>query len=161
MVILSSCSETDTETASTTLFEKVNNNPTNIHFANKATENLYFNFLNYAYIYNGAGVAVGAINNDGLDDLYFSSNQETNRLYVNKGNLEFKDITLSSHTKDDTGWTTGVSMIDINNDGWLDIGSLFMVNQFLFGLAAATNPAMNDDNSHLLTSINTFFGLEY
>ena len=121
IVILSSCSETKKETASATLFEKVNNNSTNIHFANKVTESLYFNFLNYAYIYNGAGVAVGDINNDGLEDLYFSSNQETNKLYVNKGNLEFKDITLSSHTKDDTGWTTGVSMIDINNDGWLDI----------------------------------------
>jgi hypothetical protein len=119
IVILSSCAET--ETASTTLFEKVTNSHTNIHFTNKVTENLYFNFLNYAYIYNGAGVAVGDINNDGLDDLYFSSNQETNKLYVNQGNLEFKDITLNSHTKDDMGWTTGVSMIDINNDGWLDI----------------------------------------
>ncbi|BAO75500.1 VCBS repeat-containing protein [Winogradskyella sp. PG-2] len=103
------------------LFERVDNNHTNIHFANNVTENLYFNFLNYSYIYNGAGLAVGDINNDGLDDLYFSSNQETNKLYINKGGLEFKDITANSNTEDDNGWTTGVSMIDINNDGWLDI----------------------------------------
>ncbi|WP_296383456.1 VCBS repeat-containing protein [Winogradskyella sp.] len=121
IVVFSSCSKTEKETVSSTLFQKVDNNHTNIHFANNVTENLYFNFLNYSYIYNGAGVAVGDINNDGLDDLYFSSNQETNKLYVNKGNLEFKDITVSSNTIDDNGWTTGVSMIDINNDGWLDI----------------------------------------
>jgi hypothetical protein len=123
IITLSSCSKTEKETtkSSLSLFEEVNSNHTNIHFANNVTENLYFNFINYSYIYNGAGVAVGDINNDGLEDLYFSSNQETNKLYINKGNLEFKDITASSNTKDDDGWTTGVSMIDINNDGWLDI----------------------------------------
>ncbi|EDP72782.1 ASPIC/UnbV domain protein [Flavobacteriales bacterium ALC-1] len=121
IVILSNCSEPKKEIANTTLFEKVDSDHSNIHFANNVTEDLYFNFINYSYIYNGAGVAVGDINNDGLEDLYFSSNQETNKLYVNQGNLKFQDITISSKTKDYNGWTTGVSMIDINNDGWLDI----------------------------------------
>lgn len=104
-----------------TLFSLVDNYHTTIHFENKVTENLYFNFLNYSYIYNGAGVAVGDINNDGLEDLYFTSNQNSNKLYLNKGNFKFEDITEKSFLTDDTGWTTGVNMIDINNDGWLDI----------------------------------------
>ena len=122
IVILISCSNPKEKSLATNvLFEKVESDQSNIHFKNKVTEDLYFNFLNYSYIYNGAGVAVGDINNDGLEDIYFSSNQETNKLYINKGNFEFKDVTSSSGAKDDNGWTTGVSMIDINNDGWEDI----------------------------------------
>jgi hypothetical protein len=104
-----------------TLFTKLKSTETNIHFTNTVKENLYFNFINYSYIYNGAGVAVGDINNDGLEDLYFTSNQESNKLYVNNGNLNFEDITTKANVADDKGWTTGVTMIDINNDGWLDI----------------------------------------
>jgi len=103
------------------LFTLVNNTKTNIYFKNIIKENLYFNFLNYSYIYNGGGVAVGDINNDGLEDIYFTSNQNSNKLYVNKGDFEFEDITKSAHLTDAKGWTTGVTMVDINNDGWLDI----------------------------------------
>ncbi|WP_430410427.1 VCBS repeat-containing protein [Kordia sp.] len=106
---------------SDTLFSVINNDHTNIHFKNEVQENLYFNFLNYSYIYNGGGIAVGDINNDGLDDLYFSSNQGSNALYINKGDFKFEDITKKANVSDENGWTTGVSMIDINNDGWLDI----------------------------------------
>ena len=120
LILCFQCS-TKKEKESTTLFNLVENNKTNIHFKNTVKENLYFNFLNYAYIYNGGGVAVGDINNDGLEDVYFTSNQESNRLYLNQGNLEFKDITVKAKVSDNIGWTTGVTMIDINNDGWLDI----------------------------------------
>ncbi len=116
-----SCSKQEKTKSTTTLFERVDNNHSNIHFSNNVSEDLYFNFINYSYIYNGAGVAVGDINNDGLEDIYFTSNQQSNKLYVNEGNFKFKDITLSSNTNDDNGWTTGVTMVDINNDGWLDI----------------------------------------
>ena len=123
VIILILCFQCSTkkEKESTTLFNLVDNNKTNIHFKNTVKESLYFNFLNYAYIYNGGGVAVGDINNDGLEDVYFTSNQESNRLYLNQGNLEFKDITVKAKVSDNIGWTTGVTMIDINNDGWLDI----------------------------------------
>jgi hypothetical protein len=104
-----------------TFFTSIPESHSNVSFENKVVENLYFNFLNYAYIYNGGGVSVGDINNDGLDDIYFISNQNSNALYLNKGNFVFEDITESAKVKDDQGWSTGVSMIDINNDGWLDI----------------------------------------
>ena len=103
------------------LFTPLQSKETNVFFKNNVKENLYFNFLNYSYIYNGGGVAVGDINNDGLEDIYFTSNQESNILYLNKGDFKFKDITENAKVSDNNGWTTGVTMIDINNDGWLDI----------------------------------------
>lgn len=105
----------------TTLFEAIPSTHSNITFNNTVKENLYFNFLNYSYIYNGGGVAVGDINNDGLDDIYFTSNQNSNKLYFNQGDFKFADITNNANVADKNGWTTGVTMIDINNDGWLDI----------------------------------------
>ena len=105
----------------TPLFTLLNATQTHIDFTNTVTENLYFNFLNYPYIYNGGGVAVGDINNDGLEDIYFTSNQHSNKLYLNQGDFKFKDITSTANAKDEKGWSTGVTMIDINNDGWLDI----------------------------------------
>tara|TARA_R110000868_G_scaffold136776_1_gene349843 strand:+ start:16192 stop:19449 length:3258 start_codon:yes stop_codon:yes gene_type:complete len=119
-IVLNGC-QNQKELESTTLFSLIDNQQTNIHFSNTVKEDLYFNFLNYSYIYNGAGVAAGDINNDGLQDLYFTSNQNSNKLYLNKGDFEFEDITQEAHVEDELGWTTGVTMIDINNDGWLDI----------------------------------------
>ncbi|MFS4456065.1 VCBS repeat-containing protein [Maribacter sp. 2304DJ31-5] len=103
------------------LFENLNSDITNIHFINKITENELTNSFIYEYVYNGAGVAVGDIDNDGLDDIYFTSNLSSNALYLNKGNLKFEDITKNSNTKGKRGWTTGVNMVDINSDGLLDI----------------------------------------
>jgi hypothetical protein len=109
------------EPKATTLFSKVESIDSNITFTNSVKEDLYFNFINYPYVYNGGGVAVGDINNDGLVDVYFTSNQESNKLYLNQADFKFKDITESARVSDAEGWTTGVSMIDINNDGYLDI----------------------------------------
>ncbi len=108
-------------TKQASVFEQLDESYTNVNFKNTVSENLYFNFLNYSYIYNGGGIAVGDINNDGFEDLYFGSNQESNKLYINKGDFLFQDITQKAKVADNGGWTTGVSMIDINNDGWLDI----------------------------------------
>lgn len=107
--------------ASAKIFESIPTSHSTVMFQNTVSETLYFNFLNYSYIYNGGGVAVGDINNDGLEDLYFTANQESNKLYINKGDFVFEDITRTAGVTDDKGWTTGVSMVDINADGWLDI----------------------------------------
>ena len=104
-----------------TVFTSIPQSHSKIDFKNTVEENLYFNFLNFSYIYNGGGVAVGDINNDGLEDIYFTSNQNSNKLYLNKGNFVFEDITESARVEDHEGWSTGVTMVDINNDGWLDI----------------------------------------
>ncbi|MEW7281242.1 VCBS repeat-containing protein [Aquimarina sp. 2201CG1-2-11] len=104
-----------------TLFQEISASQSHVEFQNKVEETLYFNFLNYSYIYNGGGVAIGDINNDGLEDVYFSSNQGSNALYLNKGNFVFEDITSKSGVADELGWSTGVSIVDINVDGWMDI----------------------------------------
>ncbi len=104
-----------------TLFTLISNEENGIHFMNSIKETAEFNILNYYDMYNGGGVAIGDINNDGLQDIYFTSNQESNKLYINKGNLKFEDITDSAKVNDAEGWTTGVAMIDINNDGWMDM----------------------------------------
>ena len=104
-----------------TQFSAISSKESNVTFRNDIKENLYFNFLNYSYVYNGGGVAVGDFNNDGLADIYFSANQQSNKLYQNLGDFKFKDITETARVTDKTGWTTGVTVVDINNDGWLDI----------------------------------------
>lgn len=113
---LSACSKEKT------LFEKLSPEESGITFTNQVTESEKENILNYEYFYNGGGVASGDFNNDGLVDLYFTGNQVDNKLYINKGNLKFEDITEKSGTAGRKGaWKTGVSVVDINADGWLDI----------------------------------------
>ncbi|NNK27708.1 MAG: VCBS repeat-containing protein, partial [Flavobacteriaceae bacterium] len=94
---------------------------TGIDFNNKITESEKVNHLYYNQIYSGAGVAVGDINNDGLPDIFFCGNQVSDRLYLNKGDFEFEDITKKSRIAINAGWSWGVTMADVNNDGYLDI----------------------------------------
>jgi len=103
------------------LFEKLSSGDTNIDFANKITENEIDNVLNYEYFYNGGGVASADFNNDGLQDLYYTANQGSDKIYINKGELKFEDITEKSGIKYNGEWKTGVSVVDINNDGYQDI----------------------------------------
>ncbi|SNR80388.1 VCBS repeat-containing protein [Dokdonia pacifica] len=104
-----------------TLYTKVETTTSNISFKNIIREDLGYNFLNYPYLYTGAGVAVGDVDNDGLDDIYLTANFGPNKLYKNKGNFQFEDITSHAQLTDEMGFTTGATMLDINNDGWLDI----------------------------------------
>ena len=103
------------------LFELPSAKKTGITFTNTLTESEDLNILDYLYYYNGGGVAVGDINNDSLPDIYFSGNQVKNKLYLNKGNLQFEDITDKAGVSGNSEWNTGAVMGDINGDGWLDI----------------------------------------
>lgn len=102
-------------------FRALDHSLTGIDFSNTLHPTTGFNVFDYMYFYNGGGIGAGDFNNDGLIDLFFASNQEKNRLYLNTGNLRFRDVTESAHIPEDGGWSTGVSVVDINNDGLLDI----------------------------------------
>ena len=103
------------------LFSFLSPNETGVGFRNDIVEDGNMFYYKYEYLYIGSGVAAGDINNDGLPDLYFASTLGTNRLYLNLGNFQFKDITEQAGVSAAMGMKTGVNMIDINNDGWLDI----------------------------------------
>lgn len=94
---------------------------TGIDFDNRMSVRYDVNFLDYNYAFNGSGVAVGDVNGDGLEDIFFGGNVEHDRLYLNQGGMRFRDATAESGIAIDSGWTTGVSMADVNADGYLDI----------------------------------------
>ena len=115
VLILFSC----TQKKEKPLFELMEN--TGIDFENKITDGELENSFLFRNFYNGGGVAIGDINNDGLPDIFLTSNMGDNKLYLNKGNMKFEDISLKAGLKQDSMWSTGVTMVDINGDGWLDI----------------------------------------
>ena len=94
---------------------------TGIDFENTLMDEAGFNVFKYRNYYNGGGVAIGDINNDYLPDIYLVANNEDNRLYINKGNMQFKDVTKAAGVAGSHKWSTGVCMVDINGDGLLDI----------------------------------------
>lgn len=104
-----------------TLFRLLPPDQTGINFQNDIQEDEYLNILSNEYIYNGAGVGIGDFNNDDLQDIFFSGSQVTNKLYVNQGDLSFKDISLDARISGRSLWSTGVAIVDINDDGWQDI----------------------------------------
>jgi len=104
-----------------TLFSLLAPDSTGIDFVNAIENQKDFNIFKYRNFYNGGGVAIGDINNDGLQDLYFTGNMESNRLYINKGDFKFEDVTEKAGVGGNKPWSTGVVMADINADGWLDI----------------------------------------
>ena len=114
-ILLNGCKK-----SSPPLFEKLSFNKTGINFINTISENDSVNMLNYYYCYNGGGVGIADFNNDNLPDIFFTGNMVSSKLYLNKGNMQFEDITISSGltTRD---WIMGVSVVDINNDGFMDI----------------------------------------
>ena len=115
-ICISSCTNNDNN-----LFQELSSFQTGIDFRNDLLYDENFNIFNYRNYYNGGGVGLGDINNDGLIDIFFNSNLEENRLYLNKGNFEFEDITEIAGIAGTKSWSTGVSLADINADGFLDI----------------------------------------
>ena len=121
LIVLTNC-RTDQDLAPENhLFEAITPEASGVYFNNQIEENFQNFFGIFNYVYNGGGVAIGDINNDSLADLYFSGNAVPNKLYLNRGNFQFEDITEQAQIPEAEGWDNGVVMADVNSDGWLDI----------------------------------------
>src|SRR5690554_2851199 len=118
LMLLTGCAK---EVRTPDMFELLSPTTTGIEFINEVQESADLNIVTFEMIYNGAGVAAGDINNDGLPDLFFVSNMGKSRLYLNLGDYKFEDITESSGIDTEGKWANGVTMTDINGDGLLDI----------------------------------------
>ena len=103
------------------LFREIKPDKSGIHFNNQIKEDDELNVLHYEYWYNGGGVGIGDLNNDGLPDIYFTGNTVPNKLYINKGHMKFEDVTDIAGVSGNGRWCKGVSVVDINNDGLMDI----------------------------------------
>ena len=123
---LSSC-DSDPVEQKFSLFSQLDSASTGLNFINEVADQKDFNVLTYRNFYNGGGVAIGDVNNDGLPDVYFTANMAPNKLYLNKGNWKFEDISEKAGIAGEKAWSTGVSMVDINADGYLDI---YVCNSF-------------------------------
>ena len=137
-----------------------------ISFSNQLTPTSELNILTYLYYYNGGGVMIADVNNDGLNDIYFTSNQGSDKLFLNKGDLKFEDVTATAKITNDSGWTTGVTHVDINNDGLLDIYickvggyrtldgvNLLFINE---GISANGVPTFREDAAAYGLDLSTF-----
>lgn len=120
VLFLSSCRKLE-EGNKEYLFDKLPMDSTGVNFVNQLTFDQEFNIYTYRNFYNGGGVGLGDINNDGLIDIYLTGNQSLNKLYLNKGNFKFEDITDKAGVAGVKAWSTGVALADVNGDGWLDI----------------------------------------
>lgn len=117
-VLLAGCNSFKSEKP---LFQSLDSTQTSVSFINQLVPSEKLNILDYLYYYNGGGVSAGDVNNDGLTDLYFVSNQGKNKLYLNKGNFKFEDVTAKAGVEGFSDWQTGSTMADVNGDGFLDI----------------------------------------
>lgn len=154
LLILSGCN-----TKPNKLFEKLSSSKTGVDFVNRLEANEDLNAFTFTNFYNGGGVGIGDFNNDGLDDIFFTGNQVSCELYLNKGQLKFEKITKQAGLTTDR-WCNGVSIVDINNDGWDDIY-----------ISVAQHPSMSNTHNLLYinqkTSVPTFkeaaaaYGLDY
>ena len=155
--LLVSCQE-DRDAFNSIPFVTLGADQTGISFSNQLTYSTGLNIIEYLYYYNGGGVAVGDINNDGLEDLYFTANQLPDRLYLNKGNLTFEDISVSAGLDMEATWSNGVSMEDVNNDGFLDI---YVTKVGLFNKNGSHNMLYLNNGDNSFTEQSEAYGLNF
>ncbi len=144
-----------------TLFQFVPPDKSNVTFSNRITESDTLNILNEEYIYNGGGVGVGDFNNDGLPDLYFTGNMVDNALYLNRGEMRFADVTTEAKVAGNGQWCSGVALIDINQDGWLDIyvSSTLSKDSLRRKNLLYINQGLNDNNVPTFTEAAADYGI--
>lgn len=160
-ILVLSCKNADNKSihfsADDQLFEFLDSIRTGITFQNTITESENLNFLLYEYLHNGAGVSIGDINNDGLPDVYFNGNMVYNKLYLNMGDFRFKDITEDAGVDGGMGFKTGVTMVDINADGWLDI---YICKSALADPALRRNILYINNQDMTFTEMSADYGLD-
>lgn len=153
LLLFLSCNRPDT------LFIKQPASTTNITFTNELKDGHLFNILYYLYYYNGGGVATGDINNDGLPDIYFTaSSKANNKLYLNKGNFKFEDITDKAGVAGTSDWCTGVTMVDVNSDGYLDMYVSAMAGSYRLN---GHNELFINNKNGTFTESAAKYGLDY
>lgn len=140
------------------LFLLTRSTDTGFDFQNRLTESSDFNILNYLYYYNGGGVSIGDINNDGLEDIYMISNLETNKLFLNKGDLKFEDITEEAGVGGQYNWSTGTTMVDINADGFLDI---YVCNLGNFEGVKGKNELFINNKNGTFSEVASDYGVDF
>jgi hypothetical protein len=145
------------------LFHNPDPKETGIDFVNQITETNDLNILDYLYFYNGGGVAVGDINNDSLPDIFFSGNQVKNKLFLNKGNLKFEDISVNAGVSGNSTWNTGAIMGDVNGDGLLDIYvcAVVGINGFNGHNELYINNGSDESGKVSFTESSAQFGLDF
>ncbi len=159
MVFLTGCSNPKEEPM---LFNYPSAEETGIDFINQLTPSADQNILDYLYFYNGGGVSIGDVNNDGMPDIYLTGNQVKNKLYLNKGNLKFEDITQTAGVAGSSSWTTGTTMADVNGDGLLDIYvcAVVGINGFRGHNELFINNGPSTDTAFTFTEKAAEFGLD-
>ena len=120
-IVALGCWPSKEEPPANALFDLLPESHTGVDFVNQLDNNAPLNIYSYRHFYDGGGVALGDVNNDGLADIFFTANMKSNRLYLNKGNFQFENITEKAGVSGKGTWSTGVSLADVNGDGWLDI----------------------------------------
>ena len=153
LYLVSSCGQ-----ANNKRFELLTAEETGIDFTNQLRPSSEFNILEYLYYYNGGGVSAGDINNDGLIDLFFTSNQESNQLYLNKGQLQFEKVTQKAGVAGKGSWSTGTTMADVNGDGWLDI---YVANVGNYKKARGKNELFINNQDGTFTESAAQYGLDF
>ncbi|MEM9527017.1 MAG: VCBS repeat-containing protein, partial [Bacteroidota bacterium] len=122
LVLICACeSKVTVENSGPKLFEQMESEATGLVFTNTVVNDSDFNIFNYRNFYNGGGVGLADLNNDGLTDVFFTANMGSNKLFLNQGDWRFEDVSAQAGIELPDKWSTGVAMVDINADGWLDI----------------------------------------
>lgn len=156
MFILSACGDNQT------LFTLIPHTESGLDFENKLIPSDSLNVLNYEYFYNGSSVAIGDFNQDGLSDVFFSGNMVSNKMYLNKGNLKFEDVSDKAGIRNDGTWNSGVAVADVNNDGLLDIYVCTNVGEDTIDRANALfiNQGINESGIPVFQDMAKAYGVE-